>query len=97
LSAAPQYTDLPGDVDQKPYLHDKGLAGALVNENLSPYYDQIETAPRSEIARVQQQRLMKQIRHVYAQFMFFLSRQRHHSYLGGLSPEAFERRMAKQA
>lgn len=37
-----------------------------MNENLSPYYDPIETAPRSEIARVQQQRLMEQIRHVYA-------------------------------
>ena len=37
-----------------------------MNENSSPYYDPIETAPRSEIARVQQQRLMEQIRHVYA-------------------------------
>jgi phenylacetate-CoA ligase len=32
----------------------------------SPYYDPIETAPRSEIARVQHERLLEQIHHVYA-------------------------------
>jgi phenylacetate-CoA ligase len=32
----------------------------------SPYYDPIETAPRSEIARVQQERLLEQVQHVYA-------------------------------
>lgn len=37
----------------------------MIPDPSSPYYDPIETAPRSEIARVQQERLLEQIHHVY--------------------------------
>ena len=38
----------------------------MTPDSSSPYYDPIETAPRSEIARLQQERLLEQVNHVYA-------------------------------